>query len=152
MSAELATHFALALPSNMVSKKLMQHWQELSGYGVHFENKRSHGRRWLELTYDLSGDSSAGKKLYPKTCCPAGTQVGESPLDTLSESGDGSAQGDGTSCSGDSADPEFVLINGKQVPIVSFSLDDLLHRSAAKIRAQLYNERGITVPEFKLAP
>lgn len=152
LSAELATHFALALPSNMVSKKLMQHWQELQSCGVRFENKRSHGKRWLELTYNPSGDSSAGKRLYPEICCPAGTQDAENPLDTLSATGDSSVQGDGSSCSGDSADPEFVLIDGKQVPIVSFSMDDLLHRSAAKIRAQLYNERGITVPEFKLAP
>ena len=151
-SAELENHFGLTLPSNMVSKKLMQHWQELNEYGVRFENKRSHGKRWLELTYDPSGDSSAGKKLYPESCCPAGTQDVESPLDTLSAPGDGTTQGDGRSCSGDSADPEYVLIDGKRMPIVRFSLDDLLNRSAAKIRAQIYQERGVLVPEFKLAP
>ena len=104
LSAELADHFGLILPSNMVSKKLMQHWQELSGYGVCFENKRSHGKRWLELTYDPSGDST---------------------------------------------DPEYVLIDGKQVPVVKFSLDDVINRSAAKIRAQVYRELGILVPEFR---
>ena len=152
LSAELENHFGLTLPSNMVSKKLMQHWQELNEYGVRFENKRSHGKRWLELTYDPSGDSSAGKKLYPESCCPAGTQDAENPLDTLSAPGDGSVQGDGSSCSGDSADPEYVLIDGKRVPIVRFSIDDLLNRSAAKIRAKIYQESGILVPEFKLAP
>lgn len=152
LSAELENHFGLTLPSNMVSKKLMQHWQELNEYGVRFENKRSHGKRWLELTYDPSGDSSAGKKLYPESCCPAGTQDAENPLDTLSAPGDSSVQGDGSSCSGDSADPEYVFINGKQVPIMRFSLDDLLNRSAAKIRAQIYRERGVIVPEFNLAP
>ena len=152
LSAELEKIFCLTLPSNMVSKKLMQHWQELGGYGVRFENKRSHGKRWLELNYDPSGDSSAGKKLYHETCCPTGTQDIENPLDTSSAPGDGSVQGDGSSCSGDSADSEYVLIDGKQVPIVRFSLDDLLNRSAAKIRAQIYQERGILVPEFKLAP
>ena len=152
LSEELENHFGLTLPSNMVSKKLMQHWQELNEYGVRFENKRSHGKRWLELTYDPSGDSSAGRKLYPETCCPAGTQDAENPLDTLSAPGDSKTKGDGSSCSGDSADPEYVLIDGKRVPIVRFSIDDLLNRSAAKIRAQIYRERGVIVPEFNLAP
>lgn len=149
LSAELADHFGLTLPSNMVSKKLMQHWQELSGYGVRFESKRSHGKRWLELTYDPSGDSSAGRKLYPETCCPTGTQDVESSLDTLSAQGDGTTQGDGRSCSGNSTDPEYLLIEGKQVPVVRFSFDDIINRSAAKIRAQIYRERGILVPEFR---
>ena len=149
LSAELADHFGLTLPSNMVSKKLMQHWQELSGYGVRFESKRSHGKRWLELTYDPSGDSSAGRKLYPETCCPAGTQDVESPLDTLSALGDGTTQGDGRSCSGDSTDPEYLLIGDKKVPVVRFSVDDIINRSAAKIRAQIYQERGILMPELK---
>ena len=50
------------------------------------------------------------------------------------------------------AAPEYVLIDGKQVPIVRFSLDDQLNCSAAKIRAKIYQERGVLVPEFKLAP
>lgn len=96
LSAELEKRFRMRLPSNMFSKKLMQHGYELRGYGVSFEIKRSHGKRWLELTYDPSGDSSNGRLLYPESCCPADTRSCEKPLDTLSEQGDGSAVGDTT--------------------------------------------------------
>lgn len=92
--------------------------------------------RLYELTYDTSGDNSAGRKLYPETCCPAGTQDVESSLDTFSAQGDGTTQGDGRSCSGDSTDPEYLLIDGKQVPVVRSSVGDVINRSAAKIRAQ----------------
>ena len=84
LSEELENRFGLVLPSNMVSKKLMQHWQELNSYGVQFQIKRSHGKRWLELTYDRAGDSSDGRLLYPESCCSAGTRSVEKPLDTLS--------------------------------------------------------------------
>ena len=150
LSAELENRFGLVLPSNMVSKKLMQHWQELNGYGVRFQIKRSHGKRWLELIYDLAGDSSDGRLLYPESCCPAGTRSVEKPLDTLSESGDGSAVSDGKGREGDGSDDEYVLINGKRVPIVRMSFEDIVRRSTAKLRQKIYEERGVPETELKL--
>lgn len=151
LSSALATRFGFDLPSNMVSKKLMQNWQKLLNQGVRFEIKRSHGKRWLELTYDCSGDSSDGKMLSPETCCPAGTQNVKSLENPPSSVGAGSAEGDGRSCSGDSNTDEFVIINDKQIPIVRMSFNDVLHRSAAKLRQKIYEERGILAPEHKLA-
>ena len=44
--------------------------------------------------------------------------------------------------------------NGLEEQIIKFKSehDDLLNCSAAKIRAKIYQERGILAPEFKLAP
>ncbi len=151
LSSALATRFGFDLPSNMVSKKLMQNWQELSACGVRFEIKRSHGKRWLELSYNRSGDSSDGKQLSPETCCPAGTQNVKSLENPPSSVGDGSSEGDDKSCSGDSNTDEFVIIDGKQIPVVRMSFDDILYRSAARLRQKIYEERGIPVSEFKLA-
>ncbi len=140
---------------------------ELRDLGVTFEPKRSNGQRLLLLRYDKNSDSSVGKMLMPEqpqTADPTVTMESDDCSETVENAA--SADDDGSTSAASftdpapeaavpadgAADPEFVLINGKQVPIVSFSLDDLLHRSAAKIQAQLYNERGITVPEFKLAP
>lgn len=150
LSAELENRFGIVLPSNMVSKKLMQHWQELNSYGVQFQIKRSHGKRWLKLSYDRAGDSSDGRLLYPESCCPAGTRSDEKPLDTLSESGDGSAMGDGKGREGDGSDDEYVLINGKCVPVVRMSFEDIVRRSAARLRQKIYTERVIPGTELKL--
>ncbi len=153
--------------ANRLTRDMFRKAYELRDLGVTFEPKRSNGQRLLLLRYDKNSDSSDGKMLMPEqpqTADPTVTMESDDCSETVENAA--SADDDG-STSADSftdpapeaavpadgaADPEFVLINGKQVPIVSFSLDDLLHRSAAKIRAQLYNERGITVPEFKLAP
>ena len=140
LSTALATRFGFDLPSNMVSKKLMQNWQELSALGVRFEIKRSHGKRWLELSYDRSGDSSDSKMLSPETCCPAGTQNVKSLENPPSSVGAGSAEGDGRSCSGDSTADENLIINDTQIPIVRMSLDDILHRSAARLKQKIYEE------------
>lgn len=148
LSTALATRFGLDLPSNMVSKKLMQNWQELSACGVRFEIKRSHGKRWLELSYDRSGDSSDGKMLSPETCSPTGTQNVKSIENPPSSVGDGSAEGDGRNCSGDSNTDEFVIIDGKQIPIMRMSFNDVLHRSATRLRQKIYEERGIPVSEL----
>ena len=64
--------------------------------------------------------------------------------------GDGSAEGDGRSCSGDSNTDEFVIIDGKQVPVVKTSLEDILHRSGARLR-QMLNQNGTLLPEHKFA-
>ena len=150
LSTALATRFGFDLPSNMVSKKLMQNWQELSALGVRFEIKRSHGKRWLELTYDCSGDSSDGRALVPETCCPAGTKNAETLEIPSLEVGDGSEEGDGMSRSGAGTADEFVVIDSKQVPVVKTSLEDILHRSGARLR-QMLNQNGTLLPEHKLA-
>ena len=46
------------------------------------------------------------------------------------------------------ADPEYVIIGGKKVEVKRYSLDEILRQSAAKIRAKVFAERGILVPEF----
>ena len=150
LSAELENHFGMRLPSNMVSKKLMQHWQELNGYGVRFRIKRSHGKRWLELYYDRMGDSSDGRALYPESCCPAGTRNSEKPLDTLPELGDGSAVGDGKAITGDGSGEEYFIIKGKRVPVERMSFEDIVSRSAVRLKQKIYEERCIPVPELKL--
>ena len=42
----------------------------------------------------------------------------------------------------EAADPEYVLINCEQVPIVRFSIDDIIHRSAARLRQRIFEEQG----------
>ena len=50
------------------------------------------------------------------------------------------------------ADPEYAIINGKKIEVKRYTLDEILMQSAAKIRAKIFAERGIVVPEFNLAP
>lgn len=85
------------------------------------------------------GDSGAGKMLYPEDSCPAGTRDVSNVVPALIEQGDGSGE-------------EYAVVYGKRYPIVRYSLDDIIHQSAAKIRAQIYKERGVLVPEFSPAP
>ena len=49
------------------------------------------------------------------------------------------------------ADPEYVIIGGKKVEVKTYTLDEILRQSAAKIRAKIFAERGIVIPEFNLA-
>ena len=141
VSEQLNSRFGLTVPSNMISKELMQHGIELQGYGVTFELRRSHGKRWIELSYDPSGDSGAGLMLCPISSCPAGTREVANPLDASSEPGDGRASGDGSGCSGD----------GSEQMTFKISLEDVIHRSAARVRQRIYEERGIAVPELHSA-
>ncbi|MBR1863696.1 MAG: AAA family ATPase [Ruminococcus sp.] len=150
--------------ANRLTRDLFRHAYVLRDLGVTFEPKRSNGQRLLLLRYDKNSDSSDGKTLMPEqpqtadhTVTPDNTDCSEtventaSAFDDIRTSADiftdpapaVAVPADGT------ADPECVLIDGKQVPIVRFSLDNLLNQNAAKIREQIYQERGILVPEFR---
>ena len=153
--------------ANRLTRNLFRKAYELRDLGVTFEPKRSNGQRLLLLHYDKNSDSSDGKMLMPEQPQIADPTVTMENVD-CSETVENTALAvDDVSISADiftdpvretavpadgAADPEYVLIDGKQVPIVRFSIDDLLHSCAAKIRAQIYQERGILVPKFKLAP
>lgn len=153
--------------ANRLTRDMFRKAYELRDLGVIFEPKRSNGQRLLLLRYDKNSDSSDGKMLMseqPQTADPAVTMENVDCSETVENAAlavnDVSTSADNftdpvrkTAVSSDgAADPEYVHIDGKQVPIVRFSLDDLINCSAAKIRAQIYQERGVLVPEFKLAP
>ena len=146
--------------ANRLTRDLFRKAYELRDLGVTFEPKRSNGQRLLLLRYDKNSDSSDGKMLMPEqpqTADPAVTpndaDCSETVENTDLEVNDVSTSADiFTDPVCETTVPEYVLIDGKQAPIVRFSLDDLINRSAAKIRAQIYQERGVLVPEFKLAP
>ena len=150
--------------ANRLTRDLFRHAYELRDLGVTFEPKRSNGQRLLLLHYDKNSDSSDGKMLMPEqqqTADPAVTaesvECSGSSDNTLSaiesSSSDSENPTDPAPTSAVPAegvtDPEYVLIEGKKVPVVRFSVDDIINRSAAKIRAQIYRERGILVPKFK---
>ena len=46
------------------------------------------------------------------------------------------------------ADPEYVIIGGKKVEVKSYSINELLYQCAAKIRAKVFADQGIVLPEF----
>ena len=46
------------------------------------------------------------------------------------------------------ADPEYLLIGGKKVEVKSYTLDEILRQSAARLREKIFKERGVLVPEF----
>ena len=77
-------------------------------------------------------------------------QPAPEPLDTLSEQGDGSAVGDGKGREGDGSGSEYVLINGKRVPVVRMSFEDIVLKNTTKLRLKIYEESGVPVPELKL--
>ena len=150
--------------ANRLTRDLFRKAYELRDLGVTFEPKRSNGQRLLLLRYDKKSDSSDGKNLMPEqpqTTDPTVTveiiNCSENVENTLSEvesvNSDSENSTDPVSTSAvpaeGAADPEYVLIDGKKVPVVRFSVDDVINRSAAKIRAQIYRERGILVPEFR---
>ena len=151
--------------ANRLTRDLFRHAYELRDLGVSFESKRSNGQRLLLLRYNKNSDSSDGKNLMPEqpqTTDPTVTveiiNCSENVENTLSEvesvNSDSENSTDPVPTSAVSAegvtDPEYVLIEGKEVPVVRFSVDDIINRSAAKIRAQIYRERGILVPEFRI--
>ena len=150
--------------ANRLTRDLFRKAYELHDLGVTFEPKRSNGQRLLLLRYDKKSDSSDGKNLMPEQSQTADPAVTAESVDcsgisenTLSEvevcSSDSENYTDPVPESAVPAegvtDPEYVLIEGKQVPIVRFAVNDVINRSAAKIRAQIYRERGILVPEFR---
>ena len=150
--------------ANRLTRDLFRKAYELFDLGVTFEPKRSNGQRLLLLRYDKNSDSSDGKNLMPKQPQTADPAVTAESVDcsgisenTLSEvevcSSDSENYTDPVPESAVPAegvtDPEYVLIEGKQVPIVRFAVNNVINRSAAKIRAQIYRERGILVPEFR---
>ena len=150
--------------ANRLTRDLFRKAYELRDLGVTFEPKRSNGQRLLLLRYDKGSDSSDSKMLMPEqqqTADPVVTaesiECSENVENTLSaiesSSSDSENSTDPVSTSAVPAegvtDPEYVLIEGKKVPVVRFSVDDIINRSAAKIRAQIYRERGILVPEFR---
>ena len=150
LANELNEHFGLTVPNNMITKKLVQHGIELQGYGVRFVIKHSHGKRWLELTYDRSGDSGDGRMMWVPPSCPAATRESEKLIDSLSELGDGLTEGDGKTASGDGS--EYAIVNGRPVPITRMNINDVINQCAERLRERIAAERGIAVPEFKLAP
>ena len=144
--------------ANRLTRDMFRHAYELRDLGVTFEVKRSNGQRLLLISYDKNSD---GKNLMPEqvqTADPTVTECSESAeISSLSVEGDGSS----TSISNDPVpppavpdndadDPKYDLINGKWLPVVRMSFEDIVRRSTAKLQQKIYEERGILVPELKL--
>ena len=152
---------------NMMKKDLTLHGYELQSYGVKFSHKRSNGLRLITLEYDRDSDTSDGIKLMPEgaeTADPAVT-VSETESSQTVDNIDSAAETETNTCekSADpirqlavpfawAADPEYAIINGKKAPVKSYSLDEILRQSAARLREKIFRERGIAVPEFDPAP
>ena len=152
--------------ANRLTRDLFLKAYELRDLGVTFEPKRSNGQRLLLLCYNKNSDSSDGKMLMPEqlqTADPAVTmesiECSESVENSLSEVEDSSSDTENSTDpapisavpADEAVDPKYVLINGEQVPIVRFSIDDIINRSAARLRQRIFEERGIAVPEFRCA-
>ena len=148
---------------NMIKKDLTLHGYELQSYGVKFSHKRSNGQRLIMLEYDRDSDTGDGRNLMPEPSQNADPAVtaeqteSSQTADTIGSSATGESNTCEKStdpvgqlavpfCSG--ADPEYIIINGKKVEVKSYSINELLHQCAAKIRAKVFAERGILVPEF----
>jgi hypothetical protein len=140
---------------------MFRHAYELRDLGVTFEVKRSNGQRLLLISYDKNSDSSDGKNLmleHAHTADPTVTECSESAeISSLSVEGDGSSTSISTDPvpppavpDNDADDPEYVLINGKRVPVVRMSVEDIVLRSATRLRQKIYEECGVIVPELKL--
>ncbi|MBP1532784.1 MAG: AAA family ATPase [Ruminococcus sp.] len=147
--------------ANRLTRNMFRHAYELRDLGVTFEVKRSNGQRLLLICYDKNSDGSDGINLMPEqahTTDPTVTECsGNAEISSLSVEGDDSC----TSISTDPVpppavpddeadDPEYVLINGKRVPVVRMSFEDIVLRSATRLRQKIYEERGDIVPELKL--
>ncbi|MBR1824906.1 MAG: hypothetical protein IJ779_11875, partial [Ruminococcus sp.] len=143
--------------ANRLTRDLFLKAYELRDSGVTFELKRSTGQRLLLLCYNKNSDSSDGKMLMPEqlqTADPAVTMESAENLenveDTLSEVEDSSLDTENPTDpapisavpADEAADPEYVLINGEQVPIVRLSIDDIINRSAARLRQRIFEEQG----------
>lgn len=85
---------------NRVTRDLVQHKSELSGLGVSFESKRSHGSRTIILDYSRSGDSSDGSLLCSEVTDLTVTRSTGSLADTPFNAGDGNFLGAENSGSG----------------------------------------------------
>ena len=159
----MTTKYAQEFFPNMMKKELTLHGYELQSYGVKFSHKRSNGQRLIMLEYDRDSDTSDGKNPMPESsqnADPAVTaeQVESSQtVDTI----DSASKADSNTCEKSAdpvrqlavpfcsgADPEYLLIGGKKVEVKSYTLDELLNQSAARLRAKIFAERGIIVPEF----
>ena len=151
---------------NMIKKDLTLHGYELQSYGVKFSHKRSNGQRLITLEYDKDSDTSDGTKLMPEraeTADPAVT-IGETERSQAIDLIGSAATEESNTCekSADpvgqlavpfrsAADPEYLLIGGKKVEMKRFSINELLHQCAAKIRAKVFADQGIVLPEFNPA-
>ena len=93
---KLKGSLGVEIQSNVVSKKLMQNAAQLEKLGVKFELKRSHGKRWIEVRCDCSGDGGDGKIPRVTNCCPAGTRPVKSIENMCVSPGDGRVTGDGS--------------------------------------------------------
>ena len=98
---KLKSSLGFEIQSNVVSKKLMQNAAQLEKLGVQFELKRSHGKRWIEVRYDCSGDGGDGKIPRTTNCCPAGTRPMKNIENMCVSSGDGRVTGDGLTSKSD---------------------------------------------------
>ena len=147
--------------ANRLTRNMFRHAYELRDLGVTFEVKRSNGQRLLLIGYDKNSDGSDGKNLMPEhahTADPTVTECfGNAEISSLSVEGDGidtSISTDPVPSStvpdDEADDPEYVLIDGKRVPVVRMSFDNIVLRSAARLRQKIYTEQGIIVPELKL--
>lgn len=145
----LTEKFSQEFFPNMMKKELTLHGYELQSYGVKFSHKRSNGQRLITLEYDSGSDTSDGIKLMPEraeTADPAVTAE-KSESSPTADTIDSPVTAEKNSCE-KSADPEYIIIGGKKVEVKRYSLDEILRQSAAKIRAKVFAERGILVPEF----
>ena len=79
----------------------MQNAAQLEKLGVNFELKRSHGKRWIEVRCDCSGDGGDGKIPRMTNCCPAGTRPMKNIEKMCISSGDGRVTGDGSDSKSD---------------------------------------------------
>jgi hypothetical protein len=147
--------------ANRLTRNMFHHAYELRDLGVTFEVKRSNGQRLLLISYDKNSDGSDGKNLMPEqvqTADPTVTECSENAeISSLSVEGDSST----TSISTDPVpppavpddeadDPDYVLINGKRVPVVRMSFEDIVRRSTTRLRQKIYTERVIPGTELKL--
>ncbi len=84
----------------------------ISGGGVVFNFRRSHGCRILELEYIASGDSSDGRILWVEVIESTGTRKFENVESALFQCGDSNETGDSNSEKGDgrtaSGDSNFI--------------------------------------------
>ena len=147
--------------ANRLTRNMFRHAYELRDLGVTFEVKRSNGQRLLLIGYDKNSDGSDGKNLMPEqvqTADPTVTECSENAeITSFSVEGDGSDTSISTDPvpppavpDNDADDPDYVLINGKRVPVVRMSFEDIVLRSDTRLRQKIYEERGIPEPELKL--
>ena len=120
----------------------------------------------ITLEYDRDSDTGDGRNLMPEpsqNADPAVT-IGETESSQTVDTIDSSATGESNTCEksadpvrqlavpfGNRADPEYIIINGKKVEVKSYSINELLHQCAAKIRAKVFADQGIVLPEFNPA-